>query len=729
MPEVTTSIEDRKKELIEKVISYNPLADISLIERTIAFSEKKHARQVRSSGEDYFVHPLETAIICAELNLDTETIVAALLHDIVEDTRVSVNEIERHFGNQIAMLVDGVTKLEKITFTGEEGQAENFRKMFVAMAKDIRVILIKLADRLHNMRTAGYLTQEKRLQKAKETLEIYAPLAHRLGIATVKAELEDLSFEVIEPRKYQMIRRLIEEAKIGRKDYLEGVIGTIRMELDRVGIEADITGRTKHIYSIYEKMKRKGKEFNELYDIMAIRITTHALKDCYGALGVVHSLWKPVPGRFKDFIAVPKFNLYQSLHTTVIGPEGKPLEIQIRTEDMHRVAEYGVAAHWRYKEGMKDTDKFEEQLSWLRQILELDIEVKDPKDFMKAFKMELLSDEVFVFSPKGDVFNLPRGSTPLDFAYAVHTEVGHRCIGARISGKIVPLDYKLQVGDQVEIITSKQMTGPSRDWLNIVHTSRAKNKIRAWFSKEAREDSIIKGKEDLIKVLKKNNLFGKVTLEAPYMKELAGEFNQRSIEDLFAVIGSGNVSPKQVVTRLVKKISESAEIEKEEEIIKPKQPEREKVEKAGPKSVIRVKGVSDILIRFARCCNPVPGDRIVGYVTRGRGVSIHRKDCPNVRDLEKTPECFVEVSWARRPSGTFFPVEIQVEAVDRTKLLRDITSVISDYGLNINTANLKTTAEGLAIFRFVFEVPDYKMLTGIISEIKRIDSVFDAYRV
>lgn len=728
MPKATISTEDRKKELIEKIISYNPLANIFLVEKAISFSEKKHARQVRSSGEDYFVHPLETAIICAELNLDTETIVAALLHDIVEDTKVSIGEIEKHFGSQVAMLVDGVTKLEKITFTGEEGQAENFRKMFVAMAKDIRVILIKLADRLHNMRTAEYLPEEKRLQKAKETLEIYAPLAHRLGIATVKAELEDLSFKVIEPRKYQMIKRLIEEAKMGRKDYLDNVIETIRRELDRVGIEAEITGRTKHIYSIYEKMKRKGKEFNELYDIMAIRIITRSLKDCYGALGVVHSLWKPVPGRFKDFIAVPKFNLYQSLHTTVIGPEGKPLEIQIRTEEMHRVAEYGVAAHWRYKEGMRETDKFEEQLSWLRQILELDTEVKDPKDFMKAFKMELLSDEVFVFSPKGDVFNLPRGSTPIDFAYAVHTEVGHRCIGARVNGRIVPLDYQLQVGDQVEIITSKQMTGPSRDWLNIARTSRARNKIRAWFSKEAREDSILRGKEELVKILKKNNLFGKVTLESPYMKDLAAEFNQKSVEDLLAAIGAGSVSPKQVVTRLIKKISESAEIEKEE-VIKPKQPEKERIEKAGPKSIVRVKGVSDVLVRFARCCNPVPGDRIVGYVTRGRGVSIHRRDCPNIKELKKIPECFVDVSWAKQPSGTFFPVEIQVEAVDRTRLLKDITSVISDYGLNIISANLKTTTEGLAIFRFVFEVPDYKMLTDVLSEIKRVDNVFDAYRV
>lgn len=719
-----------KQDLIAKVRQYNPNAEIALIEKAISYSEKMHLKQIRVSGEEYFVHPLETAKICADLNLDTETIVAALLHDVLEDTSATLQDIRKNFGENISNLVDSVTKLEKITYTGDEGQAENFRKMFVAMAKDLRVILIKLADRLHNMRTIGHIAPEKQVLKAKETLEIYAPLAHRLGIAAVKAELEDLAFTVLEFKKYATIKRLVSETKEIREGYLNRAISVLQTELERVRIRADITGRIKHFYSIYEKMKRKGKDFNEIHDLLAIRIITETLKDCYGALGVVHSLWKPIPGKFKDYIAVPKFNLYQSLHTYVIGPEGKPLEIQIRTEEMHKIAEYGVAAHWRYKEGTKETNKFEERISWLRQILELDTEYKDPKDFMKALKMDLLGDEVFVFTPKGDVISLPIGSTPIDFAYAIHTEVGHHCVGAKVNGKIVSLDYQLQIGDQVQIMTSKQTSSPSRDWLSAVRTSRAKNKIRAWFSKEAREDSVTRGKEELIKVLKKSGLYGKVTLDSMYMKELAKEFNQKTIEDLFASIGNGNVSPKQVTTRLIKKISESIEVEKkeEEELVKQKVVEKELPEIVIPKTAIKVKGLDGVLVRFAKCCNPVPGDKIVGYITRGRGVSVHRVDCSNVRDFSKDSECLIEVSWGERPSGTF-QVEIQVEAVDRTQLLRDITSAISDAGVNIISVNLKITKEGFAIFRFVFELGNLKMLPEILMSVKRVDNVFDAYRV
>ena len=726
-------LETLRSLLLERVRRYNPRADFDLIERAIDFGQLHHRTQRRASGEEYFIHPLETAIICAEMNLDTETIVAALLHDVVEDTLASLDEVQEQFGEQVAFLVDGVTKLEKITFSsssGDEEHAENFRKMFVAMANDVRVILIKLADRLHNMRTIEHLPVDKQIAKARETLDIYAPLAHRLGMAAIKAELEDRAFAVLEPKKYQTIKRLVAETKVAREAYLATAIETLTRELGRVGIQAEITGRVKHFYSIHEKMQRKGSEFNEIYDLLAVRVITKSLKDCYGALGVVHSIWKPVPGRFKDYIAVPKFNLYQSLHTTIIGPEGKPLEIQIRTEEMHRVAEYGVAAHWRYKEGITEPDRFEERIGWLRQILEFDDEYSNPREFMKALRMDLLGDEVFVFTPKGDVYNLPAGSTPIDFAYAVHTEVGHRCVGAKVNGKIVPLDYRLQIGDQVQILTSNQSTGPSRDWLNIVRTSRARNKIRAWFSKEAREDSIARGKEELVKFLRKAGIFGRITLDSPEMKEVASDFNARTLDDLFAGIGNGHISPKQVTTRLIKRLSESADFERDEDLLAlrtARQPQKAE-EPVETKGVVQVKGVDDVLVRFARCCNPVPGDDIVGYITRGRGVSVHRRDCPNMKQLGQDPNCLVEVGWSRKPSGTF-KVGIQVEAIDRTQLLRDITAVLSDAGVNILNANLKTTKDGLAIFSFVFEIGNVSILDEILANLKKIDNVFDAYRV
>jgi GTP pyrophosphokinase len=570
------------------------------------------------------------------------------------------------------------------------------------------------------MRTIDFLPKSKQKEKAKETLEIYAPLAHRLGIAHIKTELEDLAFRVLEPEKFNTIQKLVRETRGGREAYLTQAKKILKRELKRVGITADVSGRVKHFYSIYQKMKEKGKEFHEIYDLSALRIIVNSVRDCYAALGVVHSLWKPIPGRFKDYIAMPKFNMYQSLHTSVIGPDGKPLEIQIRTQEMHYIAEYGIAAHWRYKEGMKEPDKFEERISWLRQVLELGSELKDPEEFMKSLKLDLVPDEVYVFTPKGDVITLPQGATPIDFAYAIHTEVGHSCVGAKVNKQIVPLDYELQVGDIVEIITSKTSPGPSRDWLRIVKTSRARSKIRQWFSREEREDNIQLGKEALHKALRKHRLEGAVSFESDVFEKLAKEFNYKSIDDFLAGIGSGKVSPKQVAGRIIQLLSLTPLEEKVE--IKPVKKKEER--KVG----VKVKGVGDVLVRLARCCNPVPGDEIVGFITRGRGVSVHRKDCPNLRELSRDEERFVPVSWERRQKGPF-QVEIKVEALDRTKLLKDVSAVLSDSGVNILSAQVSTTKDGLAILRFVFELGNLKLLKRIFQDIKRVDSVFNVERV
>lgn len=723
----TAYLQPDLEKLLAHILEYNPNADIDLIKRAFEFAKKSHAQQKRKSGEDFINHPFETARILAELRMDTETIAAGLLHDVIEDAKISKEELKKEFGEEIANLVDGVTKLEKIKFSGKETPTENFRKMFVAMAKDIRVIMIKLADRLHNMRTIEHLRPEKQKTKALETLEIYAPIAHRLGIYRLKAELEDLSFKILEPEKYEMIKKLVEDAEVQSKNFIEEAISQVSKELQKMKIKADVTGRIKHFYSIYQKMKNKGKDFGEIHDLLAIRIITETIKDCYAALGVVHSIWKPIPGRFKDYIAVPKFNMYQSLHTTVIGPNGKPLEIQIRTVEMHKVAEYGVAAHWLYKEGTKKVDEFEKKLGWLRQILELESEVKDSKEFLKALKMDLLSDEVFVFTPKGDVISLPKGSTPIDFAYAIHTEVGHRCTGAIVNGRIVPLDYELKSGDQVKILTSTKTQGPSRDWLEIARTSRAKSKIRSWFSKEEKLERISTGREEFTKLLKKSGLYGSITLDSPLIKELAEEYNQKTIDDFFAQIGSGYISAKQAITRLIKKLSD--ELPEESAALKETSKQQSNSYDERTASAVVVKGVGDVLIRFAKCCTPVPGDKIAGYITRGRGISIHRKDCPNFKELsKKTPECIVDVSWSGKPSGTF-KVQIRVLAVDRPKLMNDITAVLSDFGVNIVSASLKTTPEGVAVFLFTFELGNIGILDKILKNIRSIDSVFEAYRV
>lgn len=715
------------KELIEKVKSYNPKADTALIEQAYHFARDSHRDQYRKSGEEFIEHPLAVAGILADIQMDTITIVAALLHDVVEDANIPLSEIKNKFGVEVSDLIGGVTKLSKLRYRSqEEAQAENLRKMFLAMAKDIRVILIKLVDRLHNLETLSSLAKEKQKEKARETLEIYAPLAHRLGIYQLKWQLEDLAFAALEPTIYKQIQKMVLEKRQEREEYLKEVINTLKKELKRVGIKnADITGRAKHFYSIYEKMKRKEKEFFEIYDLTAVRILVDSVKDCYGALGALHALWKPVPGRFKDYIAMPKFNMYQSLHTTVIGPKGRPLEVQIRTYQMHRTAEYGIAAHWRYKEGVKDADKAEERLSWFRQMLEWQTELKDPREFMEALKIDLFQDEVFVFTPKGDVISLPAGATPLDFAYAIHTDVGNNCVGAKVNNKIASLGYHLQMGDIVEVMTSKSSSGPSRDWLGMVQTSRARSKIRQFLTKEIKEDSAHLGREALTKLLRKHGLTLRVALDSQMMEKIAGDLNFQKIDDLYASIGTGKTSPKHVVTRIINALARetpAAEL-KEEKIELPTRPVRR------PSATgVRVKGIEDVLIRLAHCCNPVPGDKIIGFVTRGRGVSVHRKDCSNVRQLMNFPDRIIDVFWEVKPTSTF-QVEIQVEAIDRTKLLRDISTAISDAGVNIISASVNTTKEGLAIFRFIFEIGNLAHLKNILEDIKKIDAVFDAYRI
>ncbi|MDO8880786.1 MAG: bifunctional (p)ppGpp synthetase/guanosine-3',5'-bis(diphosphate) 3'-pyrophosphohydrolase [Coriobacteriia bacterium] len=713
-----------------QVRSYNPSADLRGIEEAYAFALEHHAGQMRKSGEPFISHPLEVAMILAGLNLDTPTLMAAILHDVVEDSAVSLKEIRKRFGDEVAVLVDGVTKLGRIKFDSlAEAQSQNLRKMLIAMAKDIRVILIKLADRLHNMRTLAALPEEKQHQKAIETMEIYAPLAHRLGISSIKWELEDLAFYYLEPRKFAQIQKMVAESRAAREAYLHQVIDQLSGELSAIGVESEIAGRPKHLYSIYQKMTHRGKDFSEIYDLIALRVIVESVKDVYGALGTVHSIWKPVPGRFKDYVAMPKFNMYQSLHTTVIGPAGRPLEIQIRTEEMHRTAEYGIAAHWRYKEGGRADEAFDERLSWLRQMLEWQTELKDPREFMEALKIDLFEDEVFVFSPKGDVISLRRGSTPIDFAYMIHTEVGHHCVGAKVNGSIVTLDYELQMGDRVEILTNKN-SWPSRDWLSIVKTSSARSKIRSHFSKASREDDLQHGKDELMKVLRKQGLGVGWSSLSKALETVASDMNLQAGDDLLAAIGSGKQSPKQVVTKLIKILAKDATVTLPAEpeiptpILQPSRAARRRKSETG----VKVRGIDDVLVRLAHCCNPVPGDIIVGFVTRGRGVSVHRDDCPNARELtHSSPERMLEVEWDTATSTTY-QVEILIEALDRTRLLQDISIALADAGVNVLSAAVSTDKQGVAYLRFLFELGNMEQLQKVLSTVRGVDGVFDARR-
>jgi GTP diphosphokinase / guanosine-3',5'-bis(diphosphate) 3'-diphosphatase len=705
--------------------------DRARVQDAFVFACEHHADQRRKSGEDFIVHPVGVARICASMRLDTETLCAALLHDTVEDTSASIEEVRARFGEEIAAIVDGVTKLTGITFQShDEAQAENYRKMMVAMATDVRVILIKLADRLHNMRTIEAMPKQKQMEKARETLEIYAPLAHRLGIHALKWELEDLAFATLHPRKYQEIKGLVAQQRDDREGYVNEAGEYLSRELAELGIQAQIAGRAKHFYSIYSKMTKKGREFNEIYDLTAMRVIVDSVKDCYGTVGVIHSLWKPLPGRFKDFIAMPKFNMYQSLHTTVIGPEGRPLEIQIRTQEMHEMAEFGVAAHWVYKQGAGDAGEGgDAKLKWLRTMLDWQQELSDPREFMETLRTDLFEDEVYVFTPKGQVKSLAAGATPLDFAYEVHTEIGHRCVGARVNGKIVPLHYELRSGDIVEILTAKRERGPSRDWLATVKTTRARNKIKAWFKAESRQDTEHTGRDLLQEHLRKAGLPAQKITGSALLADVIREVGYRKADDFYIALGAAKVSPKLVVGKVMQRLKqgEAADAEGPAADLLSVGRSRKRPTKSSGQYGIRVEGVEDVMLRLAKCCRPVPGDEIVGYISLGRGITIHREDCPNATLLRKDPERFTDVSWDGDQS-TAFVVEIQIDAWDRHRLLEDLSRVFSESGANILEARCMS-APPMVKNRFVVEVADTHTLKSAITRMRNIDSVFDAYRV
>jgi GTP diphosphokinase / guanosine-3',5'-bis(diphosphate) 3'-diphosphatase len=701
--------------------------DRTALTRAFDFACDRHADQLRRSGDEFITHPVGVAQICAGMRLDTETLCAALLHDTVEDTSASLEEIRAEFGEEIAQLVDGVTKLTGMTFESrDERQAENYRKMMVAMATDVRVILIKLADRLHNMRTLGALPKQKQMAKSRETLEIYAPLAHRLGIHAIKWELEDLAFATLHPRKYKEIKQLVAQQRDEREVYVNQAGEFLGEELSAVGIEAEISGRAKHFYSIYTKMTKKGREFNEIFDLTAMRVIVGSVKDCYGAIGVIHSLWKPLPGRFKDFVAMPKANMYQALHTTVIGPEGKPLEIQIRTGEMHDLAEYGIAAHVAYKEGGTE-DPRREKMTWLRQLVEAEGD-QDPTEFLESLKVDLFEDEVFVFTPRGEVKNLSAGSTPLDFAYAVHTDVGHRCVGAKVNGSIVPLHYQLRSGDIVEVLTAKQNRGPSRDWLKLVRTSRARNKIRAFFKQERREDAEKKGRDALEEALRKRGLPMQKLAMSPLLAQVIREMGFRKATEFYIALGQGKVSTKAVANKLMQRLKEGEAVEDEQPIgFERAREDKARRTKDASNYGIRVKGADNVAVRLAKCCRPVPGDSIAGYVSLGRGITIHRADCKNVKALMKSPERFVEVAWEGENESSY-RVELQIDAYDRTRLLEDLSRTFSEAGINILGASCMTK-HPMVKNRFVVEVGDTEQLKQCISRLRNVESVFDAYRI
>jgi len=714
------------EQLVSDLKKYTPEEDIALLRRAYKFAAEAHKGQQRVSGEPFINHPISVAKILAGLELDTVTIAAGLLHDVVEDTEVTLASIEEEFGSEIALLVDGVTKLSRIEYKNKmEQQVDNLRKMFLAMAHDIRVILIKLADRLHNMRTLKHMNETKRKEIAIETIEIFAPLAHRLGIFKLKWELEDLSLRYLEPDKYYELVEGISGKRAEREKFINNVIEVLLGKLESVGIKADIQGRPKNFYSIYKKMQEQNKELTEIFDLLAIRVLVDSLKDCYGALGIIHTLWKPIPGRFKDYIAMPKSNMYQSLHTTVVGPQGEPLEIQIRTWDMHRIAEYGIAAHWRYKEGEQGDSEFEQKLSWLRQLLEWQNDMRDAREFMETLKIDLFSDAVFVFTPKGDVVELPRESVPIDFAYHIHTQVGHRCVGAKVNGKLVPLDYKLKNGDIVEIVTTKQANGPSRDWLNLIQTSEARSKIRSWFKRENRDENISKGKDTLEKEVKKLGYDEPAELlKADQLTQLAKKMNFISVDDLYCAIGMGVVTPQQVITRVKDETKKDKVVNIEELLSK-----ESKRKKPRQSTGVIVKGEEDVLIRLARCCNPVPGDPIVGYITRGRGVSIHRKDCRNIiAHALGEDERMIEVSWDITDQGSYH-VHLELSAMDRSGLLNDVMTVLSELKISADWVNARGTKNRMATIDLVLEVHGLDQLEHIMSKIRRIKDVYDVWRV
>jgi len=715
-------------ELIAEVEAYNPDVDKDLLRHAFDVAERAHEGQVRRSGEDFIHHPLGVARICAEFHLDEQTIAAALLHDVVEDTGADLEEVRAEFGAEIAQLVEGVTKLTRITFQSrEQAEAENYRKMIVAMAQDVRVILIKLADRLHNMRTIEYQSKQKQGQKARETLEVYAPLAHRLGIHALKWELEDLAFQTLHPRKYAEIKAMVADQRADREKQAAKAADILGEELRKADVPADITARAKHLYSIYDKMAKRGREFNEIYDLTAMRVVCErggeeGTRDCYAALGLVHSLWKPMPGRFKDFIAMPKLNRYRSLHTTVIGPEGKPLEIQVRTRQMHEEAEYGVAAHWLYKRG-RATKADDEWLTWVKSLMDSQQEEQDPGEYMRSLRTDLFQDEVYVFTPKGEVKVLPSGATPIDFAYAVHTDVGHRTVGAKVNGRIVPLHYRVKSGDFVEILTSKTGRGPSRDWLSLVTSSRARNKIRQWYQRETRGETEAKGRELLDNALKAQKLPYRKLQGSSVLAQVIRETGFKKAEDFYVALGGGKLPPAQIVNKVIQRLK-TDEVAAEPVITtKP----RAKKAVASDRLGITVPGVEDVLVRLAKCCTPVPGDAVVGYVSLGRGITVHREDCPNVRALQRNPERFTPVEWEGGASAGFL-VQISVDAWDRARLLEDVARTFAEHGANIVSYG-GVVEDGMARNWYTAEVGDVKELRSLLTALRNLDAVFDAYRM
>jgi len=719
--------------LLKTVRLHHPKADIPFIERAYTTAERAHSGQKRKSGEPYITHPVAVAQILADLGIGTKTIAAALLHDTVEDTDYTLDMLQKDFGDEVAMLVDGVTKLDKLKY-GDSAQAETVRKMVVAMSKDIRVLVIKLADRLHNARTWGFVPEASATRKAQETLDIYAPLANRLGIQAIKWELEDLSFSVLYPKLYVEIESLVKQRTPQREEFVQNVIDSVKDDLKSSKIKGSVAGRPKQYYSIYQKMIVRGRDFDEIYDLVGIRVLVNSVRDCYAVLGSIHARWNPIPGRFKDYIATPKFNLYQSLHTTVIGPDGRAVEIQIRTNEMHQRAEFGVAAHWKYKErvnGGKGAGTVSEKspdadMAWLAHISDWQSETSDPDEFLESLRFEIGAKEVYVFTPKGRVIGLPAGATPVDFAYAVHTEVGHRTMGAKVNGRLVPLESTLNSGDSVEVFTSKNPdSGPSQDWLNFVKSPRARNKIRGWFTKERRDEAIESGKDAIARAMRKQNLPLQKLMNQDTFNDVAVGMHYEDVSSLYAAVGEGHVSTQSVIEKVLATITTESEDEDSEVTFTPKGRSRQL---RNSDSGVLVRGAPDILVKLAKCCTPVPGDEIVGFVTRGTGVSVHRTDCNNVKGLMLEPERMIDVEWAAS-SNSVFLVQIQVEALDRSGLLSDVTRVLSENHVNILSATVSTSSERLALSRFVFEMGDVTHLDRVLNAVRRIDAVYDVYRV
>lgn len=724
-------MEKRFESLKQKVLTYHPSFNIEKLTKAYELAKNAHEGQNRNSGEPYVIHPLEVAHILADMELDCDTLVSAILHDVVEDTDYTIQEIAKEFGDNVATIVDGVTKLGKIQYTTkEEQQIENLRKMFLAMAKDIRVIMIKLADRLHNMRTLTAMPEIKQREKARETLEVYAALAHRLGMSKLKWELEDLSLRYLDPVAYKEITESINQKRQEREKYIEDIMATIQKKLDELGIRVTLTGRAKHFYSIFKKMFAQNKGIDELYDLFAVRAIVDSVKDCYAVLGMVHELYYPIPGRFKDYIAMPKPNMYQSLHTTVIGPNGTPFEMQIRTWEMHRVAEYGIAAHWKYKEGVSGASDMDTKLAWIRQILEIQNETVDTDDFMRTLKIDLFEDEVFVFTPKGDVMNFPAGSTPIDFAFAIHSAVGCKMAGAKINGKIATLDYILQNGDIVEIMTSSAVHGPSRDWLKICKTSQARNKINQWFKKERREENILRGKDMVDKELKRINMTHSQLFRPEWVETLCKKYTFNNIDDLYAAVGYGGLTVNKIVSRLREEYRHATKTEQPEIVTVTEQIAQPK-RKTSSNNGIVVEGLDNCLVRLSRCCNPVPGDEIVGYITRGRGVSVHRTDCPNMISTQTQDETerLIKVYWEEesRPNSSYMTA-IQVSANDRKGLLAEVTSTISDLKILITAINSRTTKDHIAIINITIEIDSKEQMALVLKKLANVSGVFEVQR-